>query len=171
MIREHAAQQGIGDRRAPPSRRSRLNARDVSRVSVSRLHSLVPDLADKLEQAPPDMLRQMSFDACALAARQAIPAGALDQALCALRHGVEAERWLAEVAVLVRQWDEQYFILQESGAAELEWDPYFRAARAGSALEFALRGFLLDAIYESVHSLLGIYDLVETLRAKLVITG
>jgi hypothetical protein len=140
-------------------------------MSFSRLQVEDPVLAAQLERTAPEVVRELAYLACSSASPHALAQGVLDGALSDWRHRGASSQSCSEIAAQVARWDDRYSELVAAGAGESEWLPYFRSARAGSAVVFALKGDLGDAIYEAVHAVKGVGDLVETLRLRLGIIG
>jgi len=140
-------------------------------MSFSRLQVEDPELAAQLERAAPAVVRELADLACSSASLHALAQGVLECALSDWRQRGASSQSCSEIAAQVARWDDRYFELVAAGAGESEWLPYFRSARAGSAVVFALQGDLGDAIYEAMHAVKGVGDLVATLRLRLGING
>lgn len=140
-------------------------------MSVSRLSIEAPELAAKLEQAAPHLVRELTYQACTSASTRVPTPSLVADALSRWYRWEDIGKCRDEIAALMESSDDEYFGLQDGGAEQPEWEKPFRIARACAAAIFAFEGSLLDAIYEAIHATKGIDDLAETLRTRLDTTG
>jgi hypothetical protein len=124
---------------------------------ISRLSTVAPDLAGRLEKQSPERLKIVAANAANLAVtRTQLADPRLDVALASLRDGGTdntAERY--GVQQLTNELDEIAWNAQEmaeTGAASREeYSAAFRRARAAASVDFALDSDALSAALEAVY--------------------
>lgn len=124
---------------------------------ATRLDSIAPDLSQLIEQASPDRQRRIAVAAAQLAADTAqLDDPASRGALEAVGSAVwgESSRRQAVLELVDRldeaAWDAQERA-EEHGGSQDEYTAAFRAARAASAVAFALSGDPAEAALEAVY--------------------
>lgn len=119
-------------------------------MTRTRLHTVAPDLDAALGSAAVERRRSVGW----IVARWAIDRTELsDWAIDAALSGVGTPDVTALVAALVEDLDRQYFDLQDASETDPDIGPAaliaFSRARAASAVDFAARGNVVEAVYEA----------------------
>jgi hypothetical protein len=137
-------------------------------MSMFRLDSISPDLAESFRHATPAHRRKATLVACTLvASRVGLEDEEVVAALEHLRHGGKVDRdLLRKIERLAARLDDEYLRLDEEGdeTKRPEVLRRFSKARAASALGFALSedpGQLHEALYEA---LAAVDDASEVIR-------
>jgi hypothetical protein len=140
---------------------------------VTRLETLSPDLAGKLERASAAKQRAASLAASEFAvARAKVEHPLVEKALTKVRAtGVLTPKEKAELDALVARLDEEYFALQEAAeegrASTEDYMRVFGQARAVAALSFAGGDDPFQAATEAIYEAAATTDDKEDLAALL----
>lgn len=141
---------------------------------MTRLETLSPDLAVKMQRASAAKQRAASLAACEFAISHAkVEHPLVKQALKKVRAaGVLTPKEKAELDALAAQLDEEYFALQEAAeegqASSEDYMRVFGQARAVAALAFAGGEDAFQAATEAIYEAAATTDDKEELSARIL---
>jgi hypothetical protein len=141
---------------------------------MTRLETLSPDVAGKLQRASVANQRAAALAACEFAiARTGIEHPLVEKALKKVRAaGVLTRKEKAELDTLVAQLDEEYFALQEAAeegrASTEDYVKVFGQARAVAALSFATGEDAFQAATEAIYEAAATTDDKEELSSRIL---
>lgn len=143
-------------------------------MSMLRLDSVSPALAEAFRHAPPALRKSAARVAAELAVSKAgLQGEEITAAIERLRHDKPVDSALRQqLERLAARFDEEYFLLAEQGDATKEPDALrlFSKARAASALAFAVSedsGQLHEAVYEAITAMEDAAGCVTAVKAVL----